>query len=95
MSDRSSEELAEQLRAGVAVLTAAHQLRTRQICQDEYARVVAEVAADVFAEQPVQLVLPVSWLALKLAGLVGELTGNDTATVLAWLGAEAAGAPTV
>jgi hypothetical protein len=93
MSDRPVDELADHLRAGVAVLTAAHQLHTRQIDQDEFARVVADVAADVFAEQPVQLVLPVSWLALKLAALVGEVTGNDTATVLAWLGSEAAGTP--
>ncbi|WP_336208225.1 hypothetical protein [Nonomuraea sp. LPB2021202275-12-8] len=87
---RSDAELADQLRAGVAVIAAAHQLHAGQLDNVEFGRLVAGIGRDHFPEAPVQLVLPVSWLALKLAALVAELTGQDLATVMQWLGAEAA-----
>lgn len=87
---RTEAELAEQLRAGVAAITAAHQLHTGQIDNAEYSRVVTGIGRDHFPEAPVQIALPVSWLALKLAALVAEMSGNDVATVVKWLGTEAA-----
>ncbi|MGW0070469.1 hypothetical protein ACWDUI_23750 [Streptosporangium sandarakinum] len=86
---RDAEQLAEQLRAGVAVITAAHQLRTGQIDHGAFADVVADITREHFAA-PVQLALPLAWLALKLAVLVAEMSGSELETVLQWLGVEAA-----
>jgi hypothetical protein len=85
---RGDAELADQLRAGVAAIKAAHMLQTGQIDNAEYGRLVAGIGHDHFAQVPVQIALPISWLALKLAALVAEMSGNEVDTVIEWLGAE-------
>jgi hypothetical protein len=82
-----------EMSAAVAVLSATYQCADGSLTKNDFSAVVASLAVDLFPDEPFNMVLPLSWLALRCAQLYAEATGRPITDVLAELGAEAAGNP--
>ncbi|MEV4093183.1 hypothetical protein [Streptosporangium saharense] len=90
MSEPTRAELADQIRAGVIVVSAVRLLQEGKMTAEEVGTVVADLAAERFPDGPIQLVLPTAYVAMMLARLAAGATGQSVEAVLEWIGAEAA-----
>lgn len=84
---------AAELRAGVAMLNAAHQVLNGQMTDTEFADTVTGLVTDLWPDQPTGAVWPVAYMGLRAASLFATATDTDVETVLGFLGAETASLP--
>lgn len=82
-----------ELAAGVALLTATHQVLDGQLTGPQYAAVVDDTTAELWASDPIDAVRAVAYLGIRLASLFATATGTDVETVLGFLGQETAQLP--
>lgn len=87
------DQARDELRAAVAVLSGAYQVMTRELSEDAFAGAVAPLVADLFPD-PLEVVQPLCFVALRLAGLYAAVSGRTVASVLEQLGAEVSAGPT-
>jgi len=84
---------AAELRAGVALLAATHQLLDGQLTPDQYGALVDDTTAEAWTDNPIDAVRAVAYMGLRACSLLATATGKDVDIVLAFLGAEAASLP--
>ncbi|MGY1499174.1 hypothetical protein ACW4TU_21745 [Streptomyces sp. QTS52] len=84
---------AADLRAGVALLTATHQMLEGGLPPAQYAAIVDDTTTELWPDKPVDAVRAVAYLGVRLASLLAAHTEQDIDTVLGFLGAEVASLP--
>ncbi|MFF2437945.1 hypothetical protein ACFVU4_27900 [Streptomyces sp. NPDC058107] len=82
-----------ELRAGMALLTATHQMLEGVLTEQQYAAVVEDTTAEHWADSPEDAVRAVGYLGVRIASLLALHTGQDVETVLGFLGSEVASLP--
>jgi len=84
---------AAELKTGVAMLNAAHQVINGQMTETEFARTVTGIIQDMWPGEPSRAIWPVAYMGLRAASLLATNTGTDIQTVLGFLGTETASLP--
>ncbi|MFE5200000.1 hypothetical protein ACFQ93_40975 [Streptomyces sp. NPDC056601] len=82
-----------ELRAGVALLAATHQMLDGHLTGPQYAAVVDDTTAELWADAPEDAVRAVAYLGVRIAALFATATGTEVETVLGFLGSEVASLP--
>lgn len=91
-SQPTPEQAAQELRAAVAVCSAVYQyLDGQQIAEADLLPTLDALAVDVGGVE--KLILPLSYVALRLASLYAGAAGGTVADALRWVGQETAGEP--
>ncbi|MYW66280.1 hypothetical protein GTY65_19805 [Streptomyces sp. SID8379] len=82
-----------ELRAGLALLTATHQMLDGSLTGPQYARLVDETTTEHWADTPQDAVRAVAYLGVRIASLFATATDTDIDVVLGFLGCELASLP--
>jgi hypothetical protein len=76
--------------AAVATISASYQCASGSLPKEDFTAVVSSVATELWPDEPFNLVLPLAWVALRIAQLYADATGRPITEVLAEIGADAA-----
>ncbi|WP_030342271.1 hypothetical protein [Streptomyces californicus] len=82
-----------ELGAGVAMLSAAHQVLNGTMTEAEFGEAVACLIEELWPGEESRAVWPVAYLGLRIAALFATETGTEVETVLGFLGTEVASLP--
>lgn len=82
-----------ELAGAVALLTATHQMLEGGLTGPQYAAIVDDTTAELWADRPVDAVRAVAYMGVRLASLFATHSGTDAETVLGFLGTEVASLP--
>ncbi|MBE8471064.1 hypothetical protein [Streptomyces justiciae] len=82
-----------ELAGAVALLTATHQMLEGDLTGPQYAAIVDDTTAELWADKPVDTVRAVAYMGVRLACLLAAHTDTEVETVLGFLGSEVASLP--